>query len=311
MKSLRNGLLILLLACMSWPVLAATSSNDGVNELSQRLERLRTDPTTRSYAQAEQLLAQQAVNELTESSSRHREQARYMANRQVQIAETAAALEAATQQLSDVRKDNTDKLRELNKRDAAAAQQARERAQLEALMAAEQTDRLEQAGQKAQAQAAQASRLAESRSAEAAKAREEAKLAREAVSLMRQQLDSLTAEQGSRGMQMTIGGEAFASGQTALRPEAKGHLDNLIDFVQSQPSKPIRVIGYTDSTGSAEANRGVSLQRANSVANALIERGVDRGRISTHGEGANNPVASNADAAGRAKNRRVVITLED
>jgi OmpA-OmpF porin, OOP family len=72
----------------------------------------------------------------------------------------------------------------------------------------------------------------------------------------------------------------------------------------------VDVNGYTDSSGSDAHNQLLSERRADTVKQALIEDGVSASRISTRGEGASNPVASNATAEGRAQNRRVEIILE-
>ncbi len=71
----------------------------------------------------------------------------------------------------------------------------------------------------------------------------------------------------------------------------------------------VDVIGHTDSTGSAQYNEGLSVRRAQSVTNILVSNCVQRGRIGVAGAGEEQPVASNATAAGRTQNRRVEIIL--
>jgi outer membrane protein OmpA-like peptidoglycan-associated protein len=71
----------------------------------------------------------------------------------------------------------------------------------------------------------------------------------------------------------------------------------------------IEVAGHTDSTGTAEYNRGLSQRRANSVADYLMTRGVARARLMTAAGGEDHPIASNATEQGRAANRRVEVTL--
>jgi outer membrane protein OmpA-like peptidoglycan-associated protein len=68
-------------------------------------------------------------------------------------------------------------------------------------------------------------------------------------------------------------------------------------------------MGHTDSTGSDDYNLRLSQRRADSVANYLVLRGVTRARIETIGYGESYPVASNATADGRARNRRVEIKI--
>lgn len=70
------------------------------------------------------------------------------------------------------------------------------------------------------------------------------------------------------------------------------------------------VYGHTDSKGPAEYNQALSLRRANVIAQILIDSGFPADRIERKGFGASVTTASNATAAGRAKNRRVVIVVQ-
>ncbi|MCK5697283.1 MAG: OmpA family protein [Gammaproteobacteria bacterium] len=71
----------------------------------------------------------------------------------------------------------------------------------------------------------------------------------------------------------------------------------------------VDIYGYTDNVGQAAYNMTLSQQRADSVSQYLQTRQVLRQRISTRGEGENNPIASNDTPQGRAQNRRVEIRL--
>ena len=70
------------------------------------------------------------------------------------------------------------------------------------------------------------------------------------------------------------------------------------------------MVGHTDSTGSASYNQSLSERRANSVANAMLQRGVIQQRLAVVGMGENKPRASNNNETGRALNRRVEIVIE-
>ncbi len=72
----------------------------------------------------------------------------------------------------------------------------------------------------------------------------------------------------------------------------------------------VSVAGYTDSTGTADYNQKLSERRATTVALYLHGRGVAQERLAAIGHGESNPVASNSTAEGRARNRRVEITLD-
>ncbi len=89
-----------------------------------------------------------------------------------------------------------------------------------------------------------------------------------------------------------------------LKPGAYPEIDRVARVLNQYPQTRIRVEGHTDSKGSAEYNMKLSQRRAEAVANALIQRGVDPVRITTIGFGESQPVAS-YDAA----NRRVEIKI--
>ncbi|HEX7341262.1 MAG TPA: OmpA family protein [Rhodanobacteraceae bacterium] len=307
-----------LLSACAGAALASTKVDLDYQRLNQRLDQLAANPVLGQYAQAQRTLARQAVDLLPDASKKRRPYVLYIAERRVDQAKAAAELAVARLQLVKLQHEHDQILLEASRRDTAATQRALEREQLQNQLAAENAQRLQaqgqaysQAAQQAQAEATQARKLASSQAHAAALARHEANLAESAVRLMRQQLDHLTAKRGAEGMQMTLGGIAFAVGGTALRPEAKAHLGKLVRFVQAKPNEHIRIEGYTDSSGNAAVNQTLSLQRAQSVRNALVEQGVDPSRISAVGMGETNPVASNATAAGRARNRRVVVILQD
>lgn len=73
----------------------------------------------------------------------------------------------------------------------------------------------------------------------------------------------------------------------------------------------VRVIGHTDSSGSDAINLPLSVQRAQSVRDYLVVRGVPSERILIDGVGSSKPVADNTTEAGRARNRRVEVLLSD
>jgi outer membrane protein OmpA-like peptidoglycan-associated protein len=75
-------------------------------------------------------------------------------------------------------------------------------------------------------------------------------------------------------------------------------------------SASLRVEGFTDSQGADAANLSLSRQRAEAVRKALVGAGLDGGRIQTVGRGKAEPVADNASAEGRARNRRVEIIVQ-
>jgi outer membrane protein OmpA-like peptidoglycan-associated protein len=87
-------------------------------------------------------------------------------------------------------------------------------------------------------------------------------------------------------------------------------LQRLAELAQSCQGK-LSIEGHTDSRGDAAMNKALSLARASSVRDALAQLGVDADRVTATGFGATQPVADNATADGRAKNRRIAITIDE
>lgn len=104
-------------------------------------------------------------------------------------------------------------------------------------------------------------------------------------------------------------GITFAFNSSAVQPQFEGTLNQVAQTLAQYNQTYIDVYGHTDSVGSDAYNQTLSEQRANSVANYLAARGVNRARIATRGFGESQPVASNADEVGRAQNRRVNIRV--
>jgi outer membrane protein OmpA-like peptidoglycan-associated protein len=102
---------------------------------------------------------------------------------------------------------------------------------------------------------------------------------------------------------------SFDVGRSNVKPEMRPVLDQ---FAQGlDPNMRVRMIDHTDSTGSDSVNNPLSVDRAESVRNYLVSKGVSPSRIDTDGRGANLPVADNGTASGRARNRRVEIFLRE
>jgi outer membrane protein OmpA-like peptidoglycan-associated protein len=91
---------------------------------------------------------------------------------------------------------------------------------------------------------------------------------------------------------------------------ASGEIDRVAQILNKYPDTTIKVVGYTDNTGSESYNQQLSEQRANAVKNALVVKNVQAARISALGMGESNPIADNATEGGRQINRRVAIIIE-
>lgn len=117
----------------------------------------------------------------------------------------------------------------------------------------------------------------------------------------------VTQTQDNR-LKMNIPADAgFATGSAQLNPRMYAILESLATGLNQNPAETVQVFGFTDSTGTDAINYPLSENRAVTVKNFLVSRGVASQRIATQGLGPQNPVASNATVAGRAANRRVEI----
>jgi outer membrane protein OmpA-like peptidoglycan-associated protein len=104
----------------------------------------------------------------------------------------------------------------------------------------------------------------------------------------------------------------FDTNSSVIKPAAyaSGEIDRVAQILNRYPDTTIKVVGYTDSTGSETHNQQLSEQRANAVKNALVVKNVNTARISALGMGESNPIADNATEGGRQLNRRVNIIIE-
>lgn len=101
----------------------------------------------------------------------------------------------------------------------------------------------------------------------------------------------------------------FPSDSAALDPRYHSILESVALVLDEYEKTYVDVIGHTDNTGSDSYNKDLSRRRAESVANFLIDEGLDPARLATKGAGEDFPIASNASPEGRQANRRVEIAL--
>jgi len=103
----------------------------------------------------------------------------------------------------------------------------------------------------------------------------------------------------------------FDFDKSNLKPEGKQTLNELTrDMGDLNSVAEIEVVGHTDSIGTEAYNQGLSERRATTVKNYLISKDVPSNRIEMEGRGESEPVATNETREGRAKNRRVEITIK-
>ena len=104
---------------------------------------------------------------------------------------------------------------------------------------------------------------------------------------------------------------SFDVGRYAIKPNMRPVLDRLASTLNQHPVTTVTIIGHTDSTGSDAVNDPLSVNRAASTRDYLVQRGVSAQRIAVDGRGSRQPVADNSTASGRAMNRRVEIFIAE
>lgn len=128
---------------------------------------------------------------------------------------------------------------------------------------------------------------------------------------LEEQMVSLATTETERGLVMTLGDVLFDAGHADLKASANRTVLKLVQFLQLNPRRVVRIEGYSDSSGDKQENLELSRARAQTVADVLVDLGIDAKRIEVQGHGESFPVAENASARGRAQNRRVEIVFSD
>ena len=110
---------------------------------------------------------------------------------------------------------------------------------------------------------------------------------------------------------LVLRGVNFETGRSVLTPESHAILDEVATSLLAQPEVRVEIGGHTDNTGSRAINERLSLERAQAVKAYLAQKGVAPGRMEVRGYGPDRPIATNATAEGRARNRRVELRRID
>lgn len=191
---------------------------------------------------------------------------------------------------------------------------ARETAELNA--AQDEVERAETERQKVliqarKAEAEAAERRAREALSQAKKERMEAEQARKRAEELAKRVNELEAQQTERGLVLTLGDVLFDFDKASLKPGGERAVDNLYQFLKEYPERRVMIEGFTDNVGSADYNQKLSKRRANSVRQALLDKGIRSMRIQIRGYGEAHPVASNNTEAGRQQNRRVEVIISE
>ena len=104
---------------------------------------------------------------------------------------------------------------------------------------------------------------------------------------------------------------SFDTNRADIKGNFRPILDRFAATLNENPNTTVSIIGHTDSTGSASINEPLSVERAAHTRDYLSMRGVSPTRVVVEGRGAREPIASNSDNDGRARNRRVEIYVAE
>jgi outer membrane protein OmpA-like peptidoglycan-associated protein len=120
-----------------------------------------------------------------------------------------------------------------------------------------------------------------------------------------------TVKEEARGLVIALSGSVlFASNKSELLPAAQDRLNQVAEALMATKERRLTIEGYTDSQGSSSYNQKLSQERAETVRAYLISRGYPGDLIRAQGIGEERPIADNANAEGRANNRRVEIIVD-
>jgi outer membrane protein OmpA-like peptidoglycan-associated protein len=103
----------------------------------------------------------------------------------------------------------------------------------------------------------------------------------------------------------------FATDSAHLLPASQEQLQHVANILKAYPNVKVKVGGYTDNTGDPAYNLNLSDARAKNVRQALIDLGIDAGRMEAEGYGEQFPVGDNSTAEGRQQNRRISLRVTE
>jgi outer membrane protein OmpA-like peptidoglycan-associated protein len=127
---------------------------------------------------------------------------------------------------------------------------------------------------------------------------------------LEQNIPGAKVERVGEGILVTFeSGLLFDFDSDVIRGATRSNLDELARSLNQYGKSDLTIVGHTDAIGSEWYNQDLSERRAASAARYLVSRGVSRSRTHTSGRGESEPVASNDDEEGRARNRRIEVAI--
>lgn len=259
-----------------------------LEQVRSEYERLASQPYVQRHAAQQLNTAEQAVDQAENVWESDADQELvdhhiYLAERRVAIAEEAAELGRAEQMVQNAEAERRQVLLSIREAQAQRAQRRAEQAQTEAEMARARAEQAEMRAQELE----------------------------QSLTDLQSQVSELNAKQTREGIVLTLQDILFSVNEAELASGSDRTLDKVAEFLNEYEDRRLEIKGYTDATGSDTYNLGLSERRAQTVKDALVERGVDPNRITTEGYGEQSPVASNDTSTGRQQNRRVEILVQN
>ena len=117
------------------------------------------------------------------------------------------------------------------------------------------------------------------------------------------------AEQTPAGLRLSLRNIGFLPDSTDFKAEEGERLERIAEVLRQVPEAKLLIEGHAASTGRAEGEKKLSVERAQRIADELAKRGIKRENCITKGHGSERPIASNETEEGRMQNRRVEITI--
>ena len=238
-------------------------------------------------------------------SAQRQEEERIAQERAAAAAKAKAEAEAKAAEEARVTKQKADE-EARRQAELAAAREAQMKAEAEAAAVKAKAE-ADAAAAKAKAEADALKAKEDAAKAEAERARKEAEALR--AKLLQQFSQVLDTRDTERGLVVNMSDVLFDTGQYTLRQEAREKLARISGIILNYPGLKLEAEGHTDNVGTVELNQKLSEQRADSVRQYMISQGIPESSITSSGKGFSVPVASNDNAAGRQKNRRVELIV--
>lgn len=289
---------------------ALNAAKLAVNQVSGPTKNLSDEEVAYRFYAADRLIQ---TAEMTARAKLAEDRRKELVKEQERLVLEARTLEAdlARQQTQQARQSAAEAvaLREQALAEAAEAQRLRDEAQAAQLLAVEGQLSAESAAEAARSEAGKARLIALAEAERAELARAEADAAKTEMESMRSRLSELEAKQTERGLLITLGDVLFEFNKSELKAGSARNLLPLADVLKERTNQTLIIEGHTDSIGSHAYNMILSKERAQSVAQYLVEQDVDISRMTIKGLGPDFPVADNASNEGRQRNRRVEVIL--